>query len=83
MILKTKVIILSHVMLDVILDALIDTLKVVPILLLVYLLIEYLTHHKEQPFSFISKKGKRFGALIGAGLGTIPQCGFSSAMADL
>ena len=70
-------------MLDVILDALIDTLKVVPILMLVYLLVEYLTHHKEQPFSFISKKGKRFGALIGAGLGTIPQCGFSSAMADL
>ena len=70
-------------MLDVILDALVDTLKVVPILLLVYLLIEYLTHHKEQPFSFVNKHGKRYGALIGAALGTIPQCGFSSAMADL
>lgn len=70
-------------MLDVILDAVLDTLKIIPVLLLVYLLIEFLTHHKEEPFTFISKKGKRFGALIGAGLGTIPQCGFSSAMADL
>ena len=70
-------------MLDVILDAVIDTLKIIPVLLLVYLLIEFLTHHKEEPFSFIHRKGKKFGALIGASLGTIPQCGFSSAMADL
>lgn len=70
-------------MLDVILDALLDTLKVVPILLFVYLLIAFLTHHKEEPFSFITGKKKWFGPLFGSLLGSIPQCGFSAAMADL
>ncbi len=70
-------------MLDVILDALLDTLKVVPILLFVYLLIAFITHHKEEPFSFITGKKKWFGPLFGSLLGSIPQCGFSAAMADL
>lgn len=70
-------------MLDVILDALLDTLKVVPILLFVYLLIAFITHHKEEPFSFITGKKKWFGSLFGSLLGSIPQCGFSAAMADL
>lgn len=70
-------------MLDVVLDALLDTLKVVPILLFVYLLIAFITHHKEEPFSFITGKKKWFGPLFGSLLGSIPQCGFSAAMADL
>ena len=70
-------------MLDVILDALLDTLKVVPILLFVYLLIAFITHHKAEPFSFITGKKKWFGPLFGSLLGSIPQCGFSAAMADL
>ena len=70
-------------MLDVILEAVLDTLKVIPVLLLVYILIEFLTHHKKQPFDFISGKGKKFGPLLGSLLGSIPQCGFSAAMADL
>lgn len=70
-------------MLDVILEALIDTLKIVPVLLLVYLLISYLTHHKEEPYKFLTKKSKRYGPLLGSLLGTIPQCGFSAVMADL
>ncbi|MBO4413006.1 MAG: arsenic efflux protein [Clostridia bacterium] len=70
-------------MLDVILDAVIDTLKIIPILLLVYLLVEFLTHHKEEPFAFLTKKKKFWGPTIGSLLGSIPQCGFSAAMADL
>ena len=70
-------------MLDVILEAILDTLKVIPVLLLVYILIEFLTHHKKEPFSFITGKGKKFGPLFGSVLGSIPQCGFSAAMADL
>ena len=70
-------------MLDVLLEALLDTLKIVPVLLLVYLLISYLTHKKEEPYKFLTKKGKWFGPLFGSLLGTIPQCGFSSVMADL
>ena len=68
---------------EVILDALLDTLKIVPILLLVYLLVEFLTHHKDEPFAFLTKKKKLWGPAIGSLLGSIPQCGFSAAMADL
>lgn len=68
---------------DVILDAIIDTAKIIPILLLVYLLISYLTHHKEEPYKFLTKKGKKFGPLLGSLLGVVPQCGFSTVMADL
>ena len=70
-------------MLDVILEAVLDTLKVIPVLFLVYILVEFLTHHKKQPFNFITGKGKKFGPLFGSLLGSIPQCGFSAAMADL
>ena len=49
---------------EVILDSLIDTLKIVPILLLVYLLVEFLTHHKEEPFAFLTKKKKVWSDLI-------------------
>ena len=66
-----------------VLHALLETLKMVPILFLVYLLISYLTHHKEEPYKFLTKKSKRFGPLFGSLLGTIPQCGFSAVMADL
>ena len=70
-------------MLDVVLESLLDTLKLLPVLLLVYILISYLTHHKEEPYKYLTKKGKKFGPLIGSFLGIIPQCGFSVVMADL
>ena len=70
-------------MLDVILEAFLDTLKIVPALLLVYLLISYLTHKKEEPYKFLTKRSKWFGPLFGSLLGSVPQCGFSTVMADL
>lgn len=71
------------VMWETILDALLDTLKIVPALLLFYLLISYITHHKEEPYKFLTKKSKWFGPLFGSFLGIVPQCGFSAVMADL
>lgn len=68
---------------ETILDALLDTLKIVPALMLFYLLISYITHHKEQPYKFLTKKSKWFGPLFGSLLGIVPQCGFSTVMADL
>ncbi len=66
---------------DALLDALLDTLNIIPILFLVYLIIEFVSHSD----NFHSKviKAKKFGPLIGGALGIFPQCGFSSAMADL
>lgn len=64
-------------------DASIDCLKLLPILFLVYLLIEYLSHKKEEKFVNLLSKNKKTGVLMGALLGCIPQCGFSTVMADM
>lgn len=68
---------------DSILDATIDCLKVVPILFLAYLLVAYLSHDHNHKFSgFLSKK-KKTSVLYASFLGCVPQCGFSSVIADL
>jgi len=65
------------------LEAFIDCLKIFPILFLVYLLIEYLTHKKQEKFINLFKKQNKFGPLLGSLLGCIPQCGFSLVLADM
>lgn len=68
---------------DAILDALIDSLKALPILLVVYILIEFMEHKGGVKFEKAVAKSKKLGPLWGSGLGIIPQCGFSAIMADL
>lgn len=69
--------------LDALLDATLDTLKVLPILYLAYLLVAYISHTKSQNFTRFLNKSKKAGPLASAFLGCVPQCGFSSVMADL
>lgn len=61
-------------------EACVDTLKTIPFLFAVYIIVSYFEHNTHK-INF--KRTQKFGPLIGAGLGTIPQCGFSVAMADL
>lgn len=68
---------------DCLLDALIDTLKVLPILYLVYVLVSYLGHNNNNKYAKIMNKTKKFGPLVGGVAGIVPQCGFSVVMADL
>ncbi len=68
---------------DILLDTFLDTLKIVPILYLVYLLVSYLGHNTNNKYTKIMQKTKTFGPLIGGALGCVPQCGFSVVMADL
>lgn len=70
-------------MLDILLDAFIDTIKVVPILYLVYLLVSYLGHNNNNRYAKLMNKTEKLGPLIGGVTGCIPQCGFSVVMADL
>ena len=58
-------------------DAFFDTLKALPILYLVYLLVAFFLHKN------ILKTSKKTGPFIASALGQIPQCGFSGVMADL
>lgn len=66
----------------IVLDSFLDTLKVFPFLLVIYVLIEFLEHRT----TFISNRkilqGK-LAPLLGAATGLIPQCGFSVMAAKL
>ncbi len=67
---------------DTILDAFLDTLKIFPFILIIYILIELLEHKT----SFIQDRERlqgNFAPLIGAATGIIPQCGFSVMAAKL
>ena len=68
---------------DVLLDALIDTAKIVPVLFVVYYLIEIL-EYKNALRVYNSKllKGK-ISPVMGALVGSVPQCGFSVVTTDL
>lgn len=68
---------------EAILETFIDSLKALPILLLVYILIEFLEHKGSVKFEKMIASSKKYGPLWGAGLGCVPQCGFSAVMADL
>lgn len=70
-------------MLDVILDALLDTAKLLPFLFLTYLAMEYLEHKAGQKAESLVKKAGGFGPVIGGALGIVPQCGFSAAASNL
>ena len=72
-----------NIFLDALLDALKDTLLVLPILYLAYLLVSYFSHNNNEKYSKILHKTNKAGPVIGAFLGCIPQCGFSSVMSQL
>lgn len=63
-------------------EACLDTLKAVPILFGVYILVSYFEHNSHKYINFF-KKAEKFGPVVGSTIGIIPQCGFSVAMADL
>lgn len=54
-----------------------DTLTMLPFLFLAYLFMEYLEHRSSSKMKAVLASSKRFGPLLGAVMGIIPQCGFS------
>jgi hypothetical protein len=71
------------IMIDVLLDALIDTLKLLPYLLITFLLLELLEHKLSKKNEKILTNNKKYGPLLGGLLGAFPQCGFSTMAANL
>lgn len=70
-------------MFDVIADTLLDGAKLIPFLFLTYLFMEFLEHKTKEKTKQVMKKAGKFGPVIGAAAGVLPQCGFSAAAAGL
>ena len=70
-------------MIDCLIDGLIDTLKLLPYLLITFLILEFLEHKLSKKNEIILSKTKKGGPIIGGLLGALPQCGFSSMAAEL
>lgn len=68
---------------EVILDTIIDSLKLIPFLLVAFLIIELLEHKLNNKTKSIITKSKKIGPIIGSLLGVIPQCGFSVMATNL
>lgn len=70
-------------MFDIIADSFIDSIKLLPFLLLTYLLMEVLEHKTGNAARNRIKTAGKFGPVWGGLLGVIPQCGFSAAASSL
>lgn len=68
---------------DVFKETLLDSLKLFPFLLVTMFLMELLEHRAGNRMLGIIRKAGKFGPALGAGLGCIPQCGFSASCAQL
>lgn len=65
------------------LHVLVENLLLVPFLFLTYLLLEAVEDRAQGRLARFVWKTRRWGPLAGALAGTVPQCGFSAAMASL
>ncbi len=70
-------------MLDLVLDTLLDLLKLLPFLFLTYLLLEFLEHWAEERSLQLIRRKDAWAPFAGAALGLVPQCGFSASAAGL
>ncbi len=74
---------MPEMILHVVWHGFLDTLKLLPFLFLTYLLMELLEHKAGERAERVLTRTGRFGPVIGALLGLVPQCGFSGAAASL
>ena len=70
-------------MLDIILDTVMDGVKLIPFLFVTFLLMEFFEHKAEQKNKRIIEKAGKLGPFFGSILGAFPQCGFSAATTNL
>ncbi len=70
-------------MIDCLLEALIDTIKVIPFLFLTFIVLEYIEHKFTNKNKKMLAKNKKYGPVVGGVLGALPQCGFGTVAANL
>ncbi len=57
--------------------AVLDSLKMIPFLIIAFFILEYIESKIEEKSSSVIQKAEKTGPLAGALLGLVPQCGFS------
>ena len=72
-----------HTFLDILSDAAVDTVKLIPFLFVTYWLMEYFEGKAASRSTRLLLRVGPFGPAAGAAVGVIPQCGFSAAAASL
>lgn len=70
-------------MADVLLDAVLDTLKLLPFLFVTYLVLEFIEEKAEEGSLKLVRHSGVLGPVLGSALGLIPQCGFSASASSL
>lgn len=70
-------------MLDILLDTLMDALKLLPFLFITFYIMEYIEHKLSDKSKEKIEKSGKYGPIIGSILGVFPQCGFSVAATNL
>ena len=70
-------------MLDSLLDALIDTLKLLPYLFVAFIILEFIEHRLSKKNEKNLEKNQKYGVILGGILGALPQCGFSTIASNL
>ncbi len=72
-----------HELLHILEHAFFDSVKILPSLFIIYLLIEFLEHRHNNRMHHLFMRAKKSGPLFGGLLGCIPQCGFSVIASEL
>lgn len=62
---------------DFVSDALIDSIKLIPFLLIIFIFIELFENYFSKKIIYILKYSKKIGPIFGALFAIVPQCGFS------
>ena len=68
---------------DVIKDSFIDSIRLVPFLFVTYVIMEFLEHKAGEKMQAVIRGAGKGGPVIGGILGVFPQCGFSTAASNL
>ena len=68
---------------DYLIDALIDSIKLLPYLFITFIILELLEHKLNKKNEKILVNNKKYGPIFGSILGAFPQCGFSTMAANL
>ena len=74
---------MMELFIDALKDALLDTVKLVPFLLITYVVMEWLERKTAGKQANVLRQAEKLGPLLGGVLGIVPQCGFSLMASNL